>query len=1043
MAGTWTTLFLFTSLLTGILHAQQDLLDLAQSLKDQGKWRDAEILYQTIQARYPQTIWAQYAQLGLAELQIVQGDTHQAIQNLKKLLRASEEIRKQALQLLTHVGPDSDRAEAYLRLALEFPRDPGRVNHLLQVAQLFEASGNLSKALRAWKILAADTPSKHATYQLQIAQLYLKTGNPARAQVLSQRSDVPEAKRLHAQALLARGDTASAYALLLETDDLKSRALLCRLALNLRDVSVLESIAPLLPDTGTPFAPLKVQAGLLLQDTTLLASAVQHLKDPRLRIRALLQIGAIEQALHILDSLGTPQEFSDLWCQALLQSGRPLEAWKRWQKGKVSRRLSFTLAQALDLDGLHQEALEIWEDLWKDPGQGTDWAPKEQIGQALLADLSYTGQGNTPLAHEVEASLREIGLPVRKPASPSQIQNLLLEIAKGLPLSVGLQELLDAGQYRLVIDLLKETPRDGAIRGFLAQAYLQAFQEKGDTVFLDSVRALIQAGSTDPWTRAMAFRWIAPMSLPTIDPNLLTSDQRIQYVQWLIETHQADHALTLLRQDPELAADSHLVFRVYLAAGQIDSAYRYLDFQRPDDVLALAETLWQKDQPNLVLPLVQRVQKPGFALDLEARRLEVLALQRLGQWEDLIPVAERTVQAYGPTPDVVQALAEAWLPQDPWRALKWAYQPNTPEARRLRARALLALNQLTWARRYVEDEPRVQFVLALQNRDLQALEGIPIPMDTTLVEAYLRLLEESGDTLRARNLVNILVGKGWASPDFFTRIRAELWITRGQLGLATTLLSQIQDPIQRAKLQYRLGLSFMKAGELDSAKSLFFKTIQWGDPETRGYAAFKLASIFFQEGRYKEAREYYQMSLDLVQNDPSLRTRALYNLAVCQKRLKDLEGARRAYERLIQDYPETEDALDAQYSLGLLLLDLAQPEEAKAVLESLEGELRETAQEAELQYWLGQAAAQAGNLEEALQHYRRLYLFHPDAGQWVTTAQAEAAKLWVALGRIERAKALYQILLRTLPSGDPLRRQLRQEYEQLKRLSPSSGQDSG
>ncbi len=833
-----------------------------------------------------------------------------------------------------------------------------------------------------------------------------------------------------------KGDTASAYATLLQAMDPQSLSALCRLALNLHDRVLAESLLSVLPNDIDSIADLKARAALLFRDPALARSALPDIQDPILRVRVWLQTGNPVAALRVLDSLQAQGISQDsLRIQAYLQSGHPLLAWQLWRRKITPRRLSLALARALDASGAYREAQIIWHDLWHNPGQGRDWVPKEQSGIALLTDLYRTGQASTPVADTLQTALSGVlDLPMPS-ASPTEIQSVLIDLAKGTPLSVGLQRLLDLGAYATVFQLLEGVPRDAAIRSFLLQAHLLAFQDTHDSAHLDSARLLFQAGISDPWARAMAIRWLTPESLPAVDPAPLTPEQRVQYIRWLIETGNAASAIPLFRQFKDLAADSHLVFQTFLAAGWTDSAYRYLNFERSDEVLAMAEALWQQQHPDLVLPLVRKIQKPGFDLDRKARKLEVLALDALAQRSDLIPLAETVLRTYGPDPELQKVLAKAWLHRDPWRALKWAFTVDDSVAYSVRARALFALGHPGWAGRYAEYDSRVRFALALQAQDLEALQEIPLPMDSVLVESYLKLLEQYGDTLRVQSIAKILVQERWATPDYFQRIRAEVWITQGHKSRAKDVLARLQDPEQKAKLQYALGVALMKAGALDSAKSLFFKTIQWGSPETRGYAAFKLASILFQEGRYQEAREYYQMALDLVPEDSVLRLNALHNLAVCQKRLKDLEGARKAYLRLIEEFPASEDAIDARYSLGLLLLDLSEPEKAYQTLQGIEGEMPKPDQEAELQYWLGQAAAQSGNLEAALQHFRRLYLFHPQAGQWVTTAQAEAAKLFVATGQIEKAKALYQILLRTLPVGDPLRQQLQQEYEQLQRLS--------
>ena len=122
------------------------------------------------------------------------------------------------------------------------------------------------------------------------------------------------------------------------------------------------------------------------------------------------------------------------------------------------------------------------------------------------------------------------------------------------------------------------------------------------------------------------------------------------------------------------------------------------------------------------------------------------------------------------------------------------------------------------------------------------------------------------------------------------------------------------------QVQLRLGRSYYKNNQFDKAISILHQSLSnipedgsiSSDLLLEAYSFLGLAYSRLEE--HHSAIEQFEHVLTLT-DDPVLRANTLFKIADGYYRLGEYEQAQSFYTRLIQDYPDASEILDAQYSL--------------------------------------------------------------------------------------------------------------------------------
>ena len=141
-------------------------------------------------------------------------------------------------------------------------------------------------------------------------------------------------------------------------------------------------------------------------------------------------------------------------------------------------------------------------------------------------------------------------------------------------------------------------------------------------------------------------------------------------------------------------------------------------------------------------------------------------------------------------------------------------------------------------------------------------------------------------------------------------------------------------------------------------------------------------------------------------DDPGGRAEALFGQAQALLALNRVDEGRAMLERLIAQYPNTDDALQAQLRLAALYQQQNKPAEALAIYRKIAGS-GTNGFAAEAQFMYGSLLLQQGKAAEALQAFQTMPERYPDALDWLAQSYLGQARAYRALGQRQQAIQAY------------------------------------
>jgi tol-pal system protein YbgF len=111
---------------------------------------------------------------------------------------------------------------------------------------------------------------------------------------------------------------------------------------------------------------------------------------------------------------------------------------------------------------------------------------------------------------------------------------------------------------------------------------------------------------------------------------------------------------------------------------------------------------------------------------------------------------------------------------------------------------------------------------------------------------------------------------------------------------------------------YRTGTAQLKARNTDAATLSFYDLIvTYPNDPLRESAQFLVADIYFSQKDYRAALAEFEALVDAVPRGERVPD-ALLKIGQCQKSLGDTDRAKRTWERIVKDYPESVAARQAR-----------------------------------------------------------------------------------------------------------------------------------
>jgi signal transduction histidine kinase len=148
------------------------------------------------------------------------------------------------------------------------------------------------------------------------------------------------------------------------------------------------------------------------------------------------------------------------------------------------------------------------------------------------------------------------------------------------------------------------------------------------------------------------------------------------------------------------------------------------------------------------------------------------------------------------------------------------------------------------------------------------------------------------------------------------------------------------------------------------------------NPKDLAFAIANKGIYFKHQNEFDSARYYYQKGIDLYQEDPAFLMRSYYNLALLEKRLKNIPEALNYYDKAIELMQEMKDTIGVavmEVNRTFIYYDLKEFEKAESVLnQHAETVTSKGTIQNKLDFWLIRynISEKLGKASDALSHYR-------------------------------------------------------------------------
>jgi TolA-binding protein len=212
--------------------------------------------------------------------------------------------------------------------------------------------------------------------------------------------------------------------------------------------------------------------------------------------------------------------------------------------------------------------------------------------------------------------------------------------------------------------------------------------------------------------------------------------------------------------------------------------------------------------------------------------------------------------------------------------------------------------------------------------------------------------------------------------------------------------------------QFLLADAYAQAGQKDDARQAWEQFLAFfPESELASAVRFRLGLMQFEAKDYAQAAVAFTRVLD-DSAGIEVRSAARYNLALCQRLLGQTDEARAGLEQYRKEFPGDARAADVAFQLGDLDDLGGRPADAAKRFEEALAYQPPVNLALEIQYRLGRAREQSGDVEGALTAYQRASLMGALTQPFRLSAVARCAALYEARKDYSRAVTSYRDIMR-------------------------------
>ncbi len=216
----------------------------------------------------------------------------------------------------------------------------------------------------------------------------------------------------------------------------------------------------------------------------------------------------------------------------------------------------------------------------------------------------------------------------------------------------------------------------------------------------------------------------------------------------------------------------------------------------------------------------------------------------------------------------------------------------------------------------------------------------------------------------------------------------------------------------------------------DALKTLTAIPGEYSDPEIQATAYLNLGDFYYENRQIENCIFASKKVLGLQQAGP-LRAKAMNLLINSYDDYKLWDRAIALQREYIQLYPDAKDIMARKIRIGVFLFDLKEYERTISYLRELKP-LVDADSEPEVQYWIAKAYADRGDTEQAIIEFLKIkYLSKRTKLPWGATALYEAGRGYKKLGNFDKAKEMFQEVVRERGANDQIGRVANQQIQEI------------
>jgi tetratricopeptide (TPR) repeat protein len=206
---------------------------------------------------------------------------------------------------------------------------------------------------------------------------------------------------------------------------------------------------------------------------------------------------------------------------------------------------------------------------------------------------------------------------------------------------------------------------------------------------------------------------------------------------------------------------------------------------------------------------------------------------------------------------------------------------------------------------------------------------------------------------------------------------------------------------------------------------------KYPDNELAATAYYNLGDFYYKSRQLENARFAFNNVLNHPRTPESLKMSALDYLIKSYYEGGLFDRAIALVREYLEKYPDADDAFNKRVSLGIFLKNLREYERAISYLRELKPKAdNDTA--AEIQYYIGECYEEMGQFEDAIIEYMKVkYLSAPTEMPWAVTAMYNSGMIYMKMNQLERAKQIFQRVVRERGGDSEFGRVARQRIDEI------------